>query len=198
MAVGHPHLYFGKILLRPIYVGIALRLCKMKRHRFLPFHRISVGSLDLIDDYTILHLNNAVSPSLQRQEILFLLKGHFQCNLRLVLRAHSLLDHAMNPAAFLHGIICTGMMPVIYIAMPQHKFHQSAHRNANFSLHALSSRKKSTPYEDSTLSIVGSQFCFDLSAGYRILLKEFFQIRIISVINYSQWHSEIKSIHTQK
>ena len=62
----------------------------------------------------------------------------FQSHFRLILRAHAALDHAVDPAAFLHGILRGTLSPVIDVATAQNELHQITDRYSDFSCHAAS------------------------------------------------------------
>ena len=64
--------------------------------------------------------------------------GVFQRHFRLILRTHAALDHAVDPAALLHGILRGTLSPVIDVATAQNELHQIPDRYSDFSCHAAS------------------------------------------------------------
>ena len=104
ITVGDPDPHIVQVILNPIYICIALRLRQMDRHRFLYLVDFTVGSLDLVNGHLFLK-NDTVCPSFHHNKIILCLNRVAQKNLRMIVRSHSSLNHAVNPASLLHGIV---------------------------------------------------------------------------------------------
>ncbi len=131
VAIGQAHAHPLQPLARTVQIGVALGLGHVQRQGGLQPGDVSVGPLNLVDGDLAVLMDDAVRPPLHAEHVAIGGKCHLQRHLGLVFRAHPALDHAVDAAALLHGVIRRYVAAVVDVPVAQDEFHQPAHGYAH-------------------------------------------------------------------
>ena len=131
IAVGHSHLHLRAVMFSGIHTCIAFSLGQMDIHWLLHFFQIPVSSLYFIYGNNI-SIDNSIGPAFHHQIVSGCAPAVAHHHLRLIIRAHSSLYHAVDPPSLRHRVIRRRTLTVVYTAAAQDKFHQAAHGYSYF------------------------------------------------------------------
>ena len=120
ITIGNPDPDCRKLLLLRIKISIAARLCQMNLLYFLNPVDFPICPFNLIYGHHIpvafRRINNPICSPINQNPVVLCLIKILQRNLRMIIRPHSPLDHAVNSASLLHGIFRCHSLSIVNIS----------------------------------------------------------------------------------